>query len=209
MTRTTHSLRVARARQEHVMLELNRLFSTIMIAAVAIMVPWTIFLAVTLPMHFHAHDWSVAWVGFDSVLMVVLLSTAWAAWFRRQILAMMSVVAATMLLCDAWFDVNTSIGTKDQFLSILTALIANVPLATFFILLARHIMLRTAAVLAVALNTGPAPHHAHLVALPFPATGHADNSERSALGTSPGHVPQPPAISGATELPGSHTACEE
>ena len=152
------------------MLELNRLFSTIMIAAVVIMVPWTIFLAVTLPMHFHAHDWSVAWVGFDSVLMAVLLATAWAAWFRRQILAMMSVVAATMLLCDAWFDVNTSFGTGGEPLTIVTALLGNIPLAVFFFWLARRIMLRTAVVMAHAMNRTEAPHRALDVTFPFAVT---------------------------------------
>ncbi len=152
------------------MLELNRLLSTIMIVAVVIMVPWTIFLAVTLPTHFRAHDWSVAWVGFDSVLMAVLLATAWAAWYRRQILAMMSVVAATMLLCDAWFDITTSFGTSGEPLTIVTALIGNIPLAVFFFWLARRIMVRTAVVMAHALNSTETPHRALDVTFPFATT---------------------------------------
>ncbi len=131
------------------------------------MIPWTAYLAISLPVRFRAHNWNVAWVGFDSALMIVLALTAWAAWYRRQILAATAIVAATMLVCDAWFDVNTSLGTKDEYVTILTALLANLPMALFFTWLARRIMLRTAAVLAAATHAGPAPKRAHDVTLPF------------------------------------------
>ena len=141
-----------------------------MIIGVLAMIPWTVYLAIRLPGRFTAHNWDVTWVGFDGALILVLAATAWAAWYRRQILAATSIVAATMLLCDAWFDVNTSLGTKGELAPILTALLANVPLALFFIWLARRIMLRTAWVLAAALSTGPPPHHAHEVSIPFATT---------------------------------------
>ena len=170
--------RVASARERHRGIELHRWLSSILIMGVLAMIPWTTYLAVSLPVRFRAHNWNVAWVGFDSALIVVLALTAWAAWYRRQILAATAIVAATMLLCDAWFDVSTSIGTKDEYLTILTALLANVPMATFFLWLARRIILRTAAVLASALHTGPAPRHAHDVTLPFvaPAPSVVDGS---------------------------------
>ena len=168
--RVTRAAREAHAREQHVMLELNRLFSTIMVAAVVIMVPWTAFLAATLPTRFRAHNWDVAWVGFDTVLMLVLIGTAWAAWYRRQILAMASVVAGTMLLCDAWFDINTSWGTSGLAVSILTALIGNIPLSIFFFWLARRIMLRTAAVVARAMHRGDVPQRAIDVTFPFAVT---------------------------------------
>ncbi len=184
--------RSARTRVTHVV-EIHRLLSGTLIVGVLAMIPWTVFLSLSLPVRFNAHDWNVAWVGFDSALIVVLVTTAWAAWFRRQILAATSIVAATMLLCDAWFDINTSIGTKYQFSSILTALIGNVPMAAFFILLSRHIMLRTAAVLAAALNTGAAPSHAHEVSLLFATTWHETNppspSTSSSLSDAPDHPP--------------------
>jgi hypothetical protein len=145
------------------------------------MIPWVIYLSLHLPVRYRAHDWNVAWVGFDSALIIVLAATAWAAWNRRQILAATSIVAATMLLCDAWFDVNTSLGTKGQLVTILSALFANVPLAIFFILLARRIMLRTAAVLATALSTGSVPHRAHDVAIPFPTTWHEREIDNASI----------------------------
>ena len=148
-------------------IQLHRWLSGAMMLGVLAMIPWTIYLSLSLPVRFRAENWNVAWVGFDGALIAVLAVTAWAAWFRRQILAAASIVAANLLLCDAWFDVNTSFGTKDQFVSLLAALAANVPMAIIFILLARHIMLKTAAVLAAALSTGSVPHHAHEVPIPF------------------------------------------
>ncbi|MGC8510429.1 MAG: hypothetical protein ACP5PB_06110 [Acidimicrobiales bacterium] len=172
-------------------IELHRWLSGAMILGVLVMIPWTIYLSLSLPGRFHAENWNVAWVGFDGALIVVLAATAWAAWFRRQILAAASIVAATLLLCDAWFDVNTSFGTRDQLVPLLTALAANVPLAIIFILLARHIMLQTAAVLATALDTGSVPHHAHDVPMPFeftiPSLGVEDSPHAS-----PDTVEDPP-----------------
>ena len=157
--------------------ELHRWLSSIMVAGVVVMIPWAIYLGIHLPVHFRAHNWDVAWVGFDSALIIVLAAAAWAAWNRRQILAATAIVAATMLLCDAWFDVSTSIGTPEQSSAILGALILNVPLAVFFIALARRIMLRTAAVLAASLRVGPAPHRAHDVAIPFATTWRQPETE--------------------------------
>ncbi len=38
-------------------------------------------------------------------------------------------------MCDAWFDVVTSLGTDDQMLTLLTALAIELPLAIYFALL--------------------------------------------------------------------------
>lgn len=126
----------------------SRLLAGALLLVVVGLIPWTGYLAVTLPGQFRAHNWAIAWVGFDAALVVVLASTAWTAWRRRQILAPTAVVAATMLLCDAWFDVTTSFGTRDEAVTLLTALACNLPVAVFFIVLARRILLRTAAEVA-------------------------------------------------------------
>ena len=74
------------------------------------MVPWIVYLALTLPESYRAGNWAAVWVGFDVALVLVLLSTALAAWRRRQLMVPLLLVAATLLLCDAWFDVATSYG---------------------------------------------------------------------------------------------------
>jgi hypothetical protein len=156
--------------------ELHRWLARAVVVIVAGLIPWTVYLAWSLPGHFRAHNWRVAWVGFDAALIAVLAYTAWAAWARRQILAPTAIVAATMLICDAWFDVNTSFGTRGEALTIVAALGGNLPLAFVFILLARRIMLRSAAMLAEARGAEDRPRHAHDVTMPFATTWHDDTA---------------------------------
>ena len=125
--------------------DLSRWFSAGIVALLLGLIPWTAFLAVTLHGRFEARHWDVAWVGFDAVLIAVFAYTAWAAWFRRQILVATALVAATLLLCDAWFDVTMSLGTPDQTVTIATALLVELPLALFLFWCAHRIMVRTVA----------------------------------------------------------------
>jgi len=111
-------------------------------AALAL-IPWTIFLGLSLPPKYDAGHWNLLWTGFDVALFCVLGYAAWAAWFRRQILAATAIVAGTLLLCDAWFDIITSIGHRDQWLTLLTGLGGELPLALFFFWLYRRIVLTT------------------------------------------------------------------
>ena len=126
--------------------EVSRLIAGAIVVFVSGLAGWAIFLALTLPGSHQARHWDAAWVGFDAGLIVSLGVTAWAAWFRRQILVVAALVAATLLVCDAWFDVTTSLGTGDQTLTIVTALLAELPLAGILFGIARRIMVRTFAV---------------------------------------------------------------
>lgn len=125
--------------------EPSRVLAGTVVALVAGLAGWTVFLAKTLPAVYAARHWDAAWVGFDAALIATLAATAWAAWFRRQILVAAALVTGTLLICDAWFDVATSLGTRDQAVTIATALLAELPIAGFFFWLARAIMLRTIA----------------------------------------------------------------
>jgi hypothetical protein len=122
-----------------------------------VLVPWTIFLSLTLPPKYNAGHWNLLWTGFDIGLLCVLGYAAWAAWFRRQILAATAIVAGTLLLCDAWFDVITSIGHRDQWLTLLTGFGGELPLAVFFFWLYRRIVLNTLATFHQLLGNEPPP----------------------------------------------------
>lgn len=137
---------------------LNRWLSAGIAALLAGLIVWTVHLALTLPSVHDARHWDVAWVGFDAALIAVLAATAWAAWFRRQILVATALVAATLLVCDAWFDVATSLDTPDQTVTLATALLAELPLAGFLFWLARRIMLRTVAAFPMQLGDGQVTH---------------------------------------------------
>jgi len=129
--------------------------SLFFLGVVLVLVPWTVFLSFTLPPKFDAGHWRLLWTGFDAALIAVLLLAAWAAWYRRQILAAIALVAGTLLFCDAWFDMVTSFGHRDEWLTMLTGFGAEMPLGVFFFWLYRRIALSTMSVLYHDQRTSP------------------------------------------------------
>jgi len=79
-----------------------------LIAGAVLEIIWTVYLGWHLPRHYVVHHWDLAWVGLDVAEIVALLGAAWAAWRRRAVLILFSIVSATLLLVDAWFDVTTA-----------------------------------------------------------------------------------------------------
>jgi len=112
-----------------------------------VIVPWTVFLGLTLPPKYDAGHWRLLWTGFDAALIAVLLLAAWAAWYRRQILAAIAMMAGTLLVCDAWFDMVTSFGHRDQWLTMLTGFGVELPVGVFFFWLYHRIAMITLSVL--------------------------------------------------------------
>ena len=108
---------------------------------------WTGLLAATLPRYYRAGGWRGAWVGFDIGLLLAFAATGWSAWRRRQILIICLVVLATLLCCDAWFDVVLDARTSGFALSLASALVIELPLAAAAILGARRLLRITNAVL--------------------------------------------------------------
>jgi hypothetical protein len=117
----------------------DTLLSTFALVAVA-ETGWTIYLALSLPRHYVANHWDLAWVGLDAAQVATLLLAAWAAWRRRAVLIVFALVAGTLLLVDGWFDVTTAryrdIDTSLWFLTI------ELPLAALMFWIARRIYLR-------------------------------------------------------------------
>ncbi|MGW2936974.1 hypothetical protein ACWDA7_35160 [Streptomyces sp. NPDC001156] len=107
---------------------------------VLVLVPWTVYLAVSLPDRFEARHWPWVWVGFDVMLLVTLAGAGVAVWLRRQVLVPLSFVAATLLLCDAWFDISLSWGKEDVWASAASAVLVELPLAVLLILRARRVL---------------------------------------------------------------------
>lgn len=103
------------------------LLSTLTVAA-TLETLWTVYMAFTLPRHYVAIHWKLAWVGLDIGEVATLLAAAWAAWKRRAILALFTSAAATMVLVDAWFDITTA-RRGDQLQSTISALVIEIPSA--------------------------------------------------------------------------------
>jgi hypothetical protein len=93
------------------------------------LLPWTLWLTFTLPSRHVTEHYDVAWVVFDCALFVAFAATAWCAVKALQWLVPLAAVTGTMLVCDAWFDVMTSIGSGDATEAVLEAVFAELPLA--------------------------------------------------------------------------------
>ena len=119
---------------------------------------WIGVLEVKLPRYYRAGGWRAAWVGFDIALLLVFAATAWAAWRRRQILIVCLMVLATLLVCDAWFDTTLDWGTQGFTLSLLSALLLELPLAVVALIGARRLLRLTIGRLEVLAGvSGPVP----------------------------------------------------
>jgi hypothetical protein len=121
----------------------RRLVLLISAASCVILAGWIVVLAAKLPHHFNTHHWRALWVNFDVILLAAFAATAWATWRKRQILILLLMLTGTMLCCDAWFDVGTSLATKGMWISAASAIFAELPLAFLAFTGARRLLKAT------------------------------------------------------------------
>jgi hypothetical protein len=115
-------------------------FLSLLSLAAVVLVGWLILLTLTLPRMYVVSRWDSVWTGFDLALLAAIVATAWAAWRRRQLLIAFSIVCATLVVCDAWFDVMTAAPGRDEGLSVASALLVELPFAAMLILVARNLL---------------------------------------------------------------------
>jgi hypothetical protein len=116
-------------------------FAFLALGATIALIPWTLIYISQLPDHHTAKHWNLAWAGFDLLLCISLGVTAWCALRERAMLIVGLIASSALLVCDAWFDVATSLGTKDEVVTLVTALGIELPLALYFALLTRRVIL--------------------------------------------------------------------
>src|SRR3954452_9216500 len=102
------------------------------------LLPWTVCLYQTLPSRATADNWDVAWTGFDIAIAATLLATAIGALRRASWTQGVAASAATLLICDAWFDVVTSRTAHELEVALIMAFFAEGPLALVCIWVARN-----------------------------------------------------------------------
>lgn len=155
----------------------------VVIVGCLLLAAWIGVLAATLPRYYRAGDWRGAWVGFDIALLATFAVTGWAAWRRRQILIICLVVLATLLCCDAWFDVVLDARTRGFEVSLLSAIFIELPLAAVAIQGARRLVRVTSAVMQrYRGESGPVPRLRDI-----PLAGVAADRPLSDLLTEPEH----------------------
>ncbi|MGB2953677.1 MAG: hypothetical protein WBB74_09865 [Gaiellaceae bacterium] len=119
----------------------NRRLRTVAVLALAgfavVIFPWTGYLAATLPRQRIARHWDVLWSGFDVGVGMAAIATIVAIVRRERWVAIAAAVLGTLLVCDAWFDVLTSLGSHDLRWALVEALGGELPLAALCFWLAR------------------------------------------------------------------------
>jgi len=93
------------------------------------LLPWTVWLSSSLPPRHLTENWDLAWSGFDTVLAVSFLLTAFAAWHRHPWLPAAAAATGALLLADAWFDIVLESRSNDLEVAVMEAVLAEVPLA--------------------------------------------------------------------------------
>lgn len=116
---------------------LSMLIATVCCVALA---GWIVILVFTLPGRFTSSDWRAVWVGLDIAELLGFAATAWAAWHQRQIVIIFMVMTGTLLICDAWFDLALDYGSSGFVWSVLSALLAELPLALLLFAGARRLI---------------------------------------------------------------------
>lgn len=111
--------------------------STLLIVGSLCEMAWTGYLGWKLPPRYRANHWDVAWVGLDAMQILAYLACAWAAWRGRAMLILLSAMAGTLSLVDAWFDVTTA-RRGDFGQSFLLAVFLEVPVALFMFWVCRR-----------------------------------------------------------------------
>jgi hypothetical protein len=129
------------------------LWVTLMVGSAVVLVPWIAYLGLSLPRVYVAHNWDRVWVGFDVLLLVLMVATAVLGWLRRQLMVLTAFATGVLLVCDAWFDVLTADG-RDVGISLLTALLVELPLAAVLIAGSLGVVRITAEQPAVARRAG-------------------------------------------------------
>jgi len=105
----------------------------ILVLSAVVLIPWIAYLAVTLPRVYVTHNWDQAWVGFDILLLLLIVATAVLGIFRRQMVMLTAFATGVLLICDAWFDWMTS-NRADVGWATVTALFFELPLAVLLII---------------------------------------------------------------------------
>ena len=117
--------------------QVSRWVAPVFIFCSVVLIPWTVYLGLSLPAREVSHHYGAAWVGFDVFELIALGATGYLALRRSRYLALASASAATLLVCDAWFDVLTS--PRHQVLSsIVLAVVIELPLAAVCAWLSYH-----------------------------------------------------------------------
>jgi hypothetical protein len=103
------------------------------------MIPWVIYLGVSLHAQHISRNWSITWVGLDITQISLLLITGLLTRLKSIYMIFTAAITGTLFLTDAWFDILAyRLGTFGSSEAILMAIFGEVPLAIMSYMLAIH-----------------------------------------------------------------------
>lgn len=162
-----HSERVVRPR-----------LALLYLGSAVFLVPWTVWLFLTLPSRERAAHWSVAWGGFDALLIVVFTGCAVRILRLSPRSALVTAVAGALLITDAWFDVMLAPTPGELTAALLMAGLVELPLAVLCLRTSLRVLSLLDQARPYLREAGFTVHHGRLVPPPDwpppPADGGAD-----------------------------------
>ena len=108
---------------------LPRLIAPFFALAGLVLIPWTVWLTLSLPARHETENWKTVWAGFDLALAAALLATAVFGLRRSPWLGPIAAVAGTLLCVDAWFDITLEFGGRHLLSAVIEAALVELPLA--------------------------------------------------------------------------------
>jgi hypothetical protein len=116
----------------------DRRWPVALLAALGVgLVPWSLWLGLSLPSRKLAEHWDLAWAGFDMLLAASLLGTAATLLRRSALLEAFAAATGALLVADAWFDIVTASSSKERWFAVGLGVVAELPLAAVCFVLAR------------------------------------------------------------------------
>jgi len=131
-----------RGRNRSTPLQLPRWVGPGYIALAVCLIPWIVWLSTSLPSRTRAQHWNLAWVGLDVAEATMLVATGWFALRGSSWIEISGTATATMLVLDAWFDCTTASPGWAFVVSVLLALVVELPLAGLSLWIARRSLTR-------------------------------------------------------------------
>ncbi|KZB88748.1 helix-turn-helix domain-containing protein [Amycolatopsis regifaucium] len=119
---------------------IRRILLVLLAGAAVCLVPWTVYLAHTLPDRYDTGQWRAAWVGFDVALLLCFAAGAWLGLRRRRAAVPLLSATAALLCCDAWFDVMLGWTSDERWASVALAVFVEIPVAVVLALAARRLL---------------------------------------------------------------------
>lgn len=115
---------------------LGRAFAT----AGLIMIPWVLYLSMSLPKEAMDGHWALAWVGLDSGEALALVATGRFLKRADNHCTLTAAAAAVLLLTDAWFDVTAATSEGELAIAIGMAVCVEIPVAIVCAVLALRLI---------------------------------------------------------------------